>query len=121
MASDIATGSVTQVTRVARPEPAAQKMETEPRSNTPSAGDSPVVQRELARDTLQEAMVRLSDLVQSHRRSLQFSVDEASGRTVIRVLDAETQETIRQIPAEEVINVGRWLKGSTGGLISTRV
>ncbi len=35
---------------------------------------------------------------------------------MIRVLDAETQETIRQIPPEEVVNLSRRLKGSSGAL-----
>jgi len=34
---------------------------------------------------------------------LQFSVDEATGKTVIRVINAETQQVIRTIPPEEIL------------------
>ncbi len=51
------------------------------------------------------AVVQLNDYVQDVQRSLRFSVDELTGRTVITVLDSETDEVIRQIPAEEVLAV----------------
>ncbi len=59
-----------------------------------------------------ESVSQVRDYVQSFRRDLEFSVDEDSGRTVIRVLDSETHETIRQIPAEEVLEIARVLKAS---------
>lgn len=117
MTSDLVTGSVTQVARVAGPAQPAPNRGSGQRSGAPLAGDSPAVQEAQAQEALQEAMAGLGELIQNQRRSLQFSVDAASGRTVIRVLDAQTQETIRQIPAEEVLNLSRWLRGSTGALI----
>lgn len=116
MATDIATGSVTQVTRVAVAKPAAP----ERRADKPSDDEVKATEARQSREALQEAMVGLSALVQSQRRSLQFSVDATSGRTVIRVLDAETQEMIRQIPAEEVVHLSRWLKGSSGALFDAK-
>jgi flagellar protein FlaG len=48
--------------------------------------------------------------MQSIHRNLNFSIDEGSERTVIKVIDAETDETIRQIPSEEVLVLARRLK-----------
>jgi len=114
MASDIVTGSVTQVARLAAAKPAVP----ERRAETPPDDRAQAAKVEQAREALQEAMVGLSELIQSQRRSLQFTVDATSGRTVIRVLDSRTQEMIRQIPAEEVVNLSRWLKGSSGALFN---
>ena len=58
--------------------------------------------------------------MQNQKRALHFSVDEGSGRTVIRVIDPETAEVIRQIPPEEVLNLARQLEGSGGALLRTR-
>ena len=55
------------------------------------------------------AVKALNDHVQQYRRELHFSVDENSGRTVIKVLDMETKEIIRQIPPEEALNFARKL------------
>ena len=116
MAIELATGSVTQVARVAVAKPAAPEARTE----QPSEDRAQAVKVAEAREALQEAMVGLSELIQSRRRSLEFSVDATSGRTVIRVVDAETKETIRQIPPEEVVNLSRWLKGSSGALFDAK-
>ena len=45
----------------------------------------------------------INSYLQSTRRALEFSVDEASGRTVITVMDGEREEVIRQIPPEAVL------------------
>jgi flagellar protein FlaG len=61
---------------------------------------------------MQQAVSRLASYVQAIRRDLQFSVDERSGKAVVRVVDSETGETIRQIPPEEVLAISRALTHS---------
>ncbi len=64
--------------------------------------------------TVEAAVRRLSDYVQNHQRDLKFSVDQATGRTVIKVIDAETKEVIRQIPPERVLNLVQRLESMDG-------
>lgn len=47
---------------------------------------------------------------QSIDRSLQFKVDEELGVTIVRVIDKETDELVRQFPPEELINLSKRLK-----------
>ena len=49
---------------------------------------------------LDKAVAQMNEYIQSEQRDLQFSVDEASGQTVVRVTDRETGDLIRQIPNE---------------------
>lgn len=65
---------------------------------------------------VQSAVSQISDFVQNFQRDLQFSVDQDSGRTVIKVVDSETQEVIRQIPPEDLLRMARNL-GSPDSLI----
>lgn len=58
---------------------------------------------------LEEAVSKLNDYVQSTQRDLQFSYDESAGRQVVTVLDRETQQVIRRIPDEVVLNLARKL------------
>ena len=65
---------------------------------------------------------------QSIDRSLQFKVDEELGVTIVRVIDKETDELIRQFPPEELINLSRRLKelneensGNSGVLLQEKV
>lgn len=58
---------------------------------------------------LDDAVKAMNDHVQQLRRELEFSVDKDSGRTVVKVLDTETREVIRQIPNDEALNFARRL------------
>ncbi len=59
---------------------------------------------------LQEAVRNLNDYVQNVRRNLQFDLDDESGHTIVRVLDADTDEVIRQMPSEEVLALARHMR-----------
>jgi flagellar protein FlaG len=59
---------------------------------------------------VEKAVVKLNDFAQSVSRQLQFSVDEESGKTIVKVIDAETGETIRDIPPEEIIRMQNRLR-----------
>lgn len=75
-----------------------------------------------AADELNNAVNDLNDYVRGMQRELNFSVDEDSGRTVIKVLDPQTHEVIRQIPAEEVLALARHLaamRDGSGHLLNT--
>jgi len=60
------------------------------------------------------AVRRLNQLMAERQRNLSFHVDEASGRTVITVLDATTSAVVRQIPSEEVLALARALEAARG-------
>lgn len=66
---------------------------------------------------VKEAVGNLNDFVQKLTRTLQFSVDEESGRTVIKVVDSETNQLIRQIPPEEVLVLARNLANGEGVIL----
>ena len=47
----------------------------------------------------------LQELVQSVHRQLNFKVDEGTETMVIQVIDAETEEVVRQIPPEGILEL----------------
>ena len=49
----------------------------------------------------------MRDYVQQIDRKLEFSVDEDSGETVIKVFDSSSEELIRQIPSDEILKLAR--------------
>ncbi|WP_372966191.1 flagellar protein FlaG [Marinobacter sp.] len=61
-------------------------------------------------DELGNAVTRLNDYVQNIRRDLQFEVDMERGETIVRVVDNETQEVIRQIPDEVALRLAENLQ-----------
>lgn len=59
--------------------------------------------------SLENAVSKLNEYVQIVRRSIQFEIDDLTGREIVKVLDRDTDELIRQIPTEEVLNFARQL------------
>jgi flagellar protein FlaG len=85
----------------------------------PAAGRNlPPPEPPVSAGDVERAVQRLSELMSETQRSLRFQVDELSGRTVITVLDAETQEVVRQIPSPELLAVMRHLE-RIGALLDT--
>lgn len=71
---------------------------------------------------IDDAVQDINEYIQAVHRELQFSVDKDSGRTVIKVMDMETQEVIRQIPNEEALKFARMLEeGADLELINTYI
>ena len=70
---------------------------------------------------LNQALGNLREYAQKLQRDLQFSIDKTSGQTVVRVIDAQTKEVIRQIPTEDALVMAERLRtlgaGPTGGLL----
>lgn len=63
---------------------------------------------------LRGAVDQLNKHLEDAQRSLRFSIDDNSGRTIIRVIDMETDEVIRQIPSEEMLVMIRNFSELTG-------
>lgn len=63
--------------------------------------------RELSTQELDEALLEVNEFVQTRNKQLNFSVDEDSGKQVVKVTDSESGDVIRQIPTEEVLNLSR--------------
>lgn len=52
---------------------------------------------------------------------VEFSIDHASGKSVIKVVDTETNKVLRQFPSEQALEIGQNLQDSKSGLINETV
>ena len=59
---------------------------------------------------LDDAVSRLNDYVQTVQRDLQFEIDNDLGQTIVRVVDQQTQEVIRQIPDDVALRLAEKLQ-----------
>jgi flagellar protein FlaG len=67
-------------------------------------------------EQLDAAVSKLNDYVQNVQRTLSFSVDKDTGMTVVKVIDTQTNELVRQIPAENVLKLAADLDKQTANL-----
>jgi len=87
-----------------------------------SVGIAAVAQPDRANDTqaLEDAVKRIREFVQPINDSIQFSLDDETGRTIVKVIDLQTQEVLRQIPSEEILNIAKALDRLQGLLIHNK-
>ncbi|MDH5326597.1 MAG: flagellar protein FlaG [Gammaproteobacteria bacterium] len=74
--------------------------------------------------SLKQALDVMNEFVLNSRADLNFSVDEDTGSTVVKVINRESKELIRQIPSEEVLSIVRRmaeLEEHRGNLLNTEV
>ena len=83
-------------------------VQAEPLATAPVETARPVTQ--VSRTELQQAVDVVNQAVSLEQRSLSFSIDDLSGRSVIKVVDFETDELIKQIPTEELLKVAQDIK-----------
>ncbi|GEM_PF-205549 len=65
---------------------------------------------EAEREQMETALAQVSDFVQVQNRQLNFSFDDKSNRSIIKVTDADSGDIIRQIPSEEVLKLAERIK-----------
>lgn len=90
----------------------------------PAATDSKpagkAASKEDAQAELKEVKQAVSDInkaMQFMSRQLEFSVDTDSERTIVKVIDQQTREVIRQMPTKEALEIGKALEKAQGLLI----
>ena len=71
-----------------------------------------------SREELSGAIDQLNGYLDETQHGLRFSIDENSGRTIVRVIDTETDEVIRQIPSEEMLVLIRHFSEMTGKIFN---
>jgi len=80
-------------------------------SNFASPGQEP------DRETLLQAVDEVRKAIEPVAQDLLFSIDNDTGRTVVKVVDSSTDKVIRQIPSEEVLAISKALDKLQGVLI----
>ena len=83
-----------------------------------AAADEAAKQAE--KERTQKLVDDLSESLSSMQTSLDLSVDEDLGRIVVKIVDPETQEIIKQIPSEEALALAKSLGKMTGMFVQTR-
>jgi flagellar protein FlaG len=64
-----------------------------------------------------ELLDKVENLNQLVQRNLEFSVDGETGQQVIRVIDSDTGEVVRQIPPDQILHVISQVQKATEGML----
>ena len=104
-----AKGSGKEVRRTAESQSVSPQQGVDPVTSkqsveeTNQSGKAAAASSEISKEKLEGAVSQMKDFAQRLNRELQFDVDEDLGRMVVRVVDRDSGDLIRQIPSEEVM------------------
>lgn len=83
-----------------------------PQASPPPPAQQP--SREQIKQAVEEMRKSISQVASNN---LQFSIDDETGQTIVRVTDQKTGELIRQIPSEELVELAKSLDRMQGMLL----
>lgn len=71
--------------------------------------------RHARQDELRAAVERAQKIIEPQVRDMSFSIHEKTGQIVVRIIDRESKEVIRQIPGEEMLRIAENIEAMQGG------
>ncbi len=96
-------------------------VETKPVASQPPTPPVPAVNKTdttvVKQDELASSLEQIQVMMDLRNRAVEFTTDEVSGTQVVKVVDANSGDVIRQMPAEELLSFMRNLTRMLGTFI----
>ncbi len=102
------------ISPVAVPEAVLSRPDVTPVLSATQSEPKPAQQQKVTESSIRSMVKELNAAVKMFNTNLSFSVDKDTGKTVIKVIDTETKEIIRQIPPEDALRVAAHIKELVG-------
>jgi flagellar protein FlaG len=110
-----------------RPAPAPVSSSSSSSATASKAADGSASSAEaVSKESLEAAARSVEDFIKQAPSDLKFMVDDDTGQYYFKIVDPSTQETIRQVPSEEILAMARRLqqlndpKGATGVIVDAQ-
>lgn len=91
---------------------AAAKSTPAPQNDAASANGSP-------KEALKGSVEAINAFLKTFSNNIQFSIDDDTGRTVVKLVDTETNTVLRQYPTKEALALARDIENFQGHLLKT--
>jgi len=72
------------------------------------------------KEAIAKAAADIQNFVKDMGRNLAFSIDETTGYNVVRVVNPETNELIRQLPSEELLKIAKNMRDLGNVLVNQK-
>ncbi len=99
--------------KAAEPSSAVAPAEAAPAEADPAA---PVAAPSLDKNQLKNSVDAINRYLKDNSE-VQFSIDDSSGASVIKVVDTETKKILRQFPSQQALDISKDLQSKTGLLL----
>jgi flagellar protein FlaG len=116
-ASNVAASSVqtaaTQQTQTKGVQPSEVNTQTAP-------SESVQPSQKMDAEEVQAMLDKMNEFMHNGQRNLNFSIDKDTDDMIVKVMDTQTQEVIRQFPSEETIKLAKHIEGMMGLILNDR-
>lgn len=75
---------------------------------------------EASREDLEKAIKEVNDFLKPINNSIQFNLDDDTGKTIVKVIDLATKDVIRQFPSEEMLSIAKAIDKMKGLLVQQK-
>lgn len=70
--------------------------------------------------TLKKTVDELNAVMKHHSNSIEFSIDEESGKTIVKVMDTESNTVLKQYPSRELLAIAKQIDQFQGMFVKTQ-
>jgi flagellar protein FlaG len=106
-----------QATPTGAPSAAQLKQQENVTANAVKQAAKAEVATKPGQEQLKDLVQQANDFIKPLNGSLQFSIDQDLGTTIVKVVDTSTQEVIKQFPSEEMLGLAKALSQLKGLLV----
>lgn len=78
-------------------------------------------QHDISKEKLEQAIEQANDTMRTYNRNLNFQLHKASGEWLVQVVNSETEEVIREIPPEWLLDIVAYFRDMVGVLVDELV
>ena len=89
-----------------------RRVEPEPRTPTPTSPPT--------KEDVEQAAARVKEALRGNTSRVEIEIDHELNKAVVKVFKGESGEIIRQIPAQELLDLAKHLDASKGLLVRER-
>lgn len=104
--------------------PAAEERTARTVESAPAPAVAPRATEEAAaapsRKQVADAIAHINASMPASAKSLEFSVDDDSKQTIVKIIDRNTREVVRQIPTVDALEIAKSMDKLSGLLISQK-
>ena len=80
----------------------------------------PIIVSEITKEELEATVEKANQFLLGLKTQFDFKVHEGTGRTVVRLIDKQTEEVVKEIPPEKMLDVLESIWDSAGILVDRK-
>ncbi len=100
-----------------RPMEAAEQITRQRQDPSGQAAEAGTRQQKMMQP--EELLDQIKSITEDGAYSVRFEKDDDIGELIVKVIDQQTDEVIRQIPPEELVNLSKHLQELRGNIVNT--